>query len=77
MEPIEPVEGEGEQANSETEAPESSASKPPIEERFPADVAGSFGMSVDKLQSDMEVRQTDGFVTMDLITGPRRETPRE
>jgi len=77
MEPIEPVEGAGERADSETEVPEPSASKPPIEERFPADVAGSFGMSVDKLQSDMEVRETDGFVTMDLITGPRRETPRE
>ena len=35
----------------------------------------TLGISVDQLQRDTEVRETDGFVTMDLITGSRQ--PRE
>ena len=37
--------------------------------------AGPFGESVDQLQRDTEVKEIDGFVTMDLITGSRQ--PRE
>jgi len=69
-EATEPIEGTSEQADT---VQTTSATKPPIEDRFSADVAGSFGMSVDKLQSDIEVREADGFVTMDLITGARQQ----
>lgn len=79
-EAIEPIEGTGEQIEEQLppiNEQKNPASKPPIEERFSEDVAGSFGVSVDQAQRDMEVRETDGFVTMDLITGSRRETTRE
>ena len=77
-EAMEPIEGSASQAQKEnTPADEQilPASKPPIEERFSSEVAGSFGESVDQLQRDTEVKETDGFVTMDLITGSRQ--PRE
>lgn len=75
-EAIAPIEETGEQTENNTgEETQAAAARPPIEERFSADVAGSFGISVDQLQRDTEVRETDGFVTMDLITGSRQ--PRE
>lgn len=75
-EAIAPIEETGEQTENNTgEETQAVAARPPIEERFSADVAGSFGISVDQLQRDTEVRETDGFVTMDLITGSRQ--PRE
>ena len=75
-EAIAPIEETGEQTENNTgEETQVAAARPPIEERFSADVAGSFGISVDQLQRDTEVRETDGFVTMDLITGSRQ--PRE
>ena len=75
-EAIAPIEETGEQTENNTgEETQAAAERPPIEERFSADVAGSFGISVDQLQRDTEVRETDGFVTMDLITGSRQ--PRE
>lgn len=75
-EAIAPIEEAGEQAENNTgEETQAEAARLPLEERFSADVAGSFGISVDQLQRDTEVRETDGFVTMDLITGSRQ--PRE
>ena len=75
-EAIAPIEEAGEQAENNTgEETQAEAARLPLEERFFADVAGSFGISVDQLQRDTEVRETDGFVTMDLITGSRQ--PRE
>lgn len=75
-EAIAPIEEAGEQAENNTgEETQAEAARLPLEERFSADVAGSFGISVDQLQRDTEVKETDGFVTMDLITGSRQ--PRE
>ena len=75
-EAIAPIEETGEQAENNTgEETQAEAARLPLEERFSADVAGSFGISVDQLQRDTEVKETDGFVTMDLITGSRQ--PRE
>ena len=75
-EAIAPIEEAGEQAENNTgEKTQAEAARLPLEERFSADVAGSFGISVDQLQRDTEVKETDGFVTMDLITGSRQ--PRE
>ena len=75
-EAIAPIEETGEQTENNTgEETQAEAARLPLEERFSADVAGSFGISVDQLQRDTEVKETDGFVTMDLITGSRQ--PRE
>ena len=75
-EAIAPIEEAGEQAENNTgEETQAEAARLRLEERFSADVAGSFGISVDQLQRDTEVKETDGFVTMDLITGSRQ--PRE
>ena len=75
-EAIAPIEEAGEQAENNTgEETQAEAARLPLEERFSADVAGSFGISVDQLQRDTEVKEIDGFVTMDLITGSRQ--PRE
>lgn len=72
-EATEPIEGRIEQAENIVEKePTTTATKPPIEERFSAAVTGSFGVSVDQLQRDTEVKEIDGFVTMDLITGSRQ-----
>lgn len=77
-EATEPIEGTEEQAkNFVEEEPRAETTKPAIEERFSADVVGSFGVSIDQYQRDMEVREVDGFVTMDLITGSRQVTPWE
>ena len=75
MEPIEGSETQTKNENASTDEQKLPASKPPIEERFSSEVAGSFGESVDQLQRDTEVKEIDGFVTMDLITGSRQ--PRE
>ena len=75
-EAIAPIEEAGERVENNTgEETQAEAARLPLEERFSADVAGSFGISVDQLQRDTEVKETDGFVTMDLITGSRQ--PRE
>ena len=75
-EAIAPIEETGEQTENNTgKETQAEAARLPLEERFSADVAGSFGISVDQLQRDTEVKETDGFVTMDLITGSRQ--PRE
>ncbi len=75
MEPIEGSETQTKNENAPTDEQKLPASKPPIGERFSSEVAGSFGESVDQLQRDTEVKEIDGFVTMDLITGSRQ--PRE
>jgi hypothetical protein len=72
MEPIEGSETQTKNENAPTDEQKLPASKPPIGERFSSEVAGSFGESVDQLQRDTEVKETDGFVTMDLITGSRQ-----
>ena len=78
IEATEPIEESSEQTEGiAEEEPKAAGTRIPIENRFSAEVAGSFGVSVDQFQRDIEVRETDGFVTMDLITGSRQGIARE